>query len=40
MRTSRGGRRYDPILPLWRFVHFYAGTLLPLYVAGKRAGRR
>jgi cholesterol oxidase len=38
MRPVRSGRRRDPALALWRFVRFYAATLVRLYVAGKRAG--
>jgi cholesterol oxidase len=40
MRPVRGGARHDPALALWRFVRFYAGTVLRLYAAGKRARRR
>jgi cholesterol oxidase len=39
IRTTGGGRRSDPAAALWQFVRFYAGTLLRLYVAGKRARR-
>jgi cholesterol oxidase len=39
MRPVRGGPRHDPLLALWRFVRFYAGTVLRLYAAGKRGPR-
>jgi cholesterol oxidase len=40
LRLVRGGARHDPALTLWRFVRFYAGTVLRLYVAGKRTPRQ
>jgi cholesterol oxidase len=36
MRPVRAGRRSDPPLALLRFVRFFAGTLLGLYLAGRR----
>ena len=39
MRPVRGGRRSNPVAPWWQFVRFYAGTILRLYVAGKRSLR-
>jgi cholesterol oxidase len=36
MRPVRGSRRRDPVLALWRFVRFYARTILRLYLAGRR----
>jgi hypothetical protein len=39
MRPVRAGRRSDPPLALLRFVRFFAGTLLGLYLAGRREPR-
>jgi len=39
MRGVGGGRRSSPVAAWWRFVRFYAGTIIRLYVAGKRARR-
>jgi len=39
MRGDPGARRSDPVAALWRFVRFYARTVLRLYLAGKRAGQ-
>jgi cholesterol oxidase len=39
MRPVRGGRPSDTLTAYWEFVRFYAGTIVRLYVAGKRARR-
>jgi cholesterol oxidase len=36
IRPVRGGRRSDPAVALARFVAFFSGTLVRLYVAGRR----
>jgi cholesterol oxidase len=38
MRGVRGGHRSDPAVALLRFDRFFVGTLLRLYLAGRRAG--
>jgi cholesterol oxidase len=38
LRGVGGGRRSDPAVALWRFDRFFMGTLLRLYLAGRRAG--
>jgi cholesterol oxidase len=40
IRPEQGAGRSDELKTAWRFVRFYASTLVRLYVAGKRAGRR
>jgi cholesterol oxidase len=40
LRLVRGGARHDAVLALWRFVRFYAGTVLRLFIAGRRAPRQ
>ena len=39
MRAERGAGKSSAVAAYWRFVRFYAGTVLRLYVAGKRARR-
>ena len=36
IRPVRGGRRSDPAVAVARFVAFFSGTLVRLYVAGRR----
>jgi hypothetical protein len=36
IRPVGAGRRSDPPLALLRFVRFFAGTLLGLYLAGRK----
>jgi hypothetical protein len=36
MRPVGAGRRSDPPLAMFRFVRFFAGTLLSLYLAGRK----
>jgi cholesterol oxidase len=40
LRLTPGGRRRDVPAAFWRFVRFYAATLLKLYAAGTRGDRR
>jgi cholesterol oxidase len=40
LRAARGSRRSDPIVALGRFVRFFAGTLVRLYLAGRRGAMR
>jgi cholesterol oxidase len=40
MRPERGRGSSDGVRTGWRFVRFYASTIVRLYVAGKRARRR
>jgi cholesterol oxidase len=40
LRAARGSRRSDPIVALGRFGRFFAGTLVRLYVAGRREAKR
>jgi hypothetical protein len=40
LRPVGAGRRSDPPLALWRFVSFFAGTLLRLYLTGRRRPER
>jgi cholesterol oxidase len=39
IRLAPGGRKGDVPAAFWRFVRFYAATLLRLYAAGTRRGR-
>jgi cholesterol oxidase len=38
-RSAGGGRRTEAVIAPFRFARFFAGTLLRLYLAGKRVGR-
>jgi cholesterol oxidase len=40
MRPEQGGGPFDELRTAGRFVRFYASTIVRLYLAGKRAGRR
>jgi hypothetical protein len=36
MRPVGAGRRSDPLFIAWRFVRFFGGTLVRLYLAGRK----
>jgi hypothetical protein len=39
MRPVGAGRRSDPLFTAWRFVRLFGGTLVRLYLAGRKEPR-